>query len=197
MTAPRLLGGSACPVQGLRFWHVGDRATPLRPIGSVVPTAWRPEPDGWARARCRPWVDGGETITPAHALCTCGFSALNWPPDEEGRRAVLDRALRLLPETSTALCMLGLVEGAGLVFLHTDGWRATRARVVALEGCPRGAHLWLASTVVGHWPDVPVVALLAPRCAGAPPVPLPPAEEVLGQGLFALKPPAAHTADRR
>jgi hypothetical protein len=107
------------PLYGVRTWSVvggqGDERL-------AAPQRGTPWPDGgaWLTAHC-----GVATHdAPAHA-CGCGIHA--WHPAHGAARRVL----------GTRGAIAGVIEAAGAIELHRDGFRAERARPRALLIAPR------------------------------------------------------------
>jgi hypothetical protein len=110
MSAPPLVPS---PVYGLRTWTAVGPQGDERLAGPRQGTPW-PDDGAWLEARCPHDHDA-----PA-AGCDCGIHA--WHPGRHGARRVL--ALRWeIP---------GVVEAAGAIELHQDGFRAERGRPYAL-----------------------------------------------------------------
>lgn len=90
----------------------------LHPIGRTEMPSWTP---GWNQARCAMDID--TMVSHDHVpsrLCGCGFWAFYGP--------------QKLPRGGFSIwAYIGaVIEGAGRVYLHTEGFRAERARVKAL-----------------------------------------------------------------
>lgn len=116
MTAPPLVSS---PLYGLRTWSVAGATGDERICGPQRGTPW-PDGGAWLHARCAT----GTHDAPARA-CACGIHA--WHPGLRAARRVLGRR-GTIP---------GVVEAAGAIELHRDGFRAERARPRALLIAPR------------------------------------------------------------
>jgi hypothetical protein len=107
------------PLYGLRTWTVVGERGEERLAGPHRRTPW-PAGGAWLRSAC--------ARDPAHAApvhdCVCGIHA--WHPDQRGAR----RALATRREVA------GIVEAAGTVEVHPDGFRAERGRPHALVLVP-------------------------------------------------------------
>jgi hypothetical protein len=107
------------PVYGLRTWLVDGAAGAERLVGAHTRTAW---PPGGAR------LDAVCSIAPGHAApvpgCTCGLYA--WHPTRAAARRVC-AVRREVP---------GILEVAGAVEVHDEGFRAARGRPHALVLLP-------------------------------------------------------------
>jgi len=104
------------PLYGLRTWSVAGEDERL--AGPQQGTRW-PDGGAWLTARCA--VTSHDA--PARA-CACGIHA--WHPGRRTARRVLG-ARGAIP---------GVVEAAGAIELHRDGFRAERARPRALLVAP-------------------------------------------------------------
>jgi len=111
---------------GLRTWRpAADDAGGDRLTGAYDPTPW---PDGgdWMHAACT--AEGGHD--PPDPECACGIHALH--PSRRSARDVL----------ASRREVAGVVEGAGAIQVHEEGFRAQRARPYALFVTPgRNARL--------------------------------------------------------
>jgi hypothetical protein len=112
---PLVLG----PVYGLRTWLVEGPLGDERLVGTHLRTPW---PVGGA------WLEAGCTAEPAHPPpapgCTCGLYA--WHPS----RATARRVCAVKREVP------GVLEAAGALEVHDDGFRAERGRPHALVLLP-------------------------------------------------------------
>jgi hypothetical protein len=110
---------------GLRTWRVAcDDVRGEHLIGAYDDVPW-PDGGAWMHANC----ERGGHAAPA-AGCLCGIHA--WHPDRASARRVLARRFDLP----------GVVEAAGAIELHEEGFRAQRARPRALVALPgRNARL--------------------------------------------------------
>jgi hypothetical protein len=107
------------PLYGLRTWSVAGGHGKERLTGPQQGTPW-PGGGAWLTARCAT----GSHDAPAPA-CACGIHA--WHPGPRAARRVLGRRDTIA----------GVVEAAGAIELHRDGFRAERARPRALLVAPR------------------------------------------------------------
>jgi hypothetical protein len=107
------------PLYGLRTWSVAGGHGSERLAAPQRGTPW-PDGGAWLTARCA--VDTHDA--PARG-CACGIHA--WHPGRRAARRVLG-ARGAIP---------GVVEAAGAIELHRDGFRAERARPRALLVGPR------------------------------------------------------------
>jgi hypothetical protein len=120
MSAPPLVPS---PVYGLRTWTAVGAQREERLAGPRQGTPW-PTDGAWLEARCV-----HDHAAPA-AGCDCGIHA--WHPRARGARRVL-ASRREIP---------GVVEAAGAIELHQDGFRAERGRPYALFAGPNAnTHL--------------------------------------------------------
>jgi hypothetical protein len=169
MTAPPLVPS---PLYGLRTWSVAGAHGEERLAGPQLGTAW-PDGGAWLTAGCAT----ASHDAPARA-CACGIHA--WHPSRRTARRVLGRRDTIG----------GVVEAAGAIELHREGFRAERARPRALLVAPRanaalvrrlsaaydaeavavaGPHdvlAWCAARGYGLAPDV-VDSLLGPETVAA------------------------------
>jgi hypothetical protein len=104
---------------GLRTWRWAADAEGECLVGAYDDTRW---PDGgeWLHASCS-CADGHAAPAPD---CTCGIHA--WHPDRTSARRVL----------ASRFVLPGVVEAAGAVQVHEEGFRAERARPYALLVTP-------------------------------------------------------------
>jgi hypothetical protein len=112
------------PLYGLRTWRVATGAEGERLTGAYDGTPW---PDGgeWLHAEC----GHGDHAAP-DPDCVCGI--YGWHPDRRSARRVL----------ASRFDVPGIVEAAGAVQVHDEGFRAERARPYALVVLPgRNAKL--------------------------------------------------------
>jgi hypothetical protein len=116
MTAPPLVPS---PLFGLRTWSVAGASGEERLTAPQQGTPW-PVGGEWLHARCAT----ASHDAPARA-CACGIHA--WHPSARAARRVL----------GTRGAIAGVVEAAGAIELHRDGFRAERARPRALLVAPR------------------------------------------------------------
>lgn len=113
------------PLYGLRTWRTAVDARGECLTGVYEDTPW---PDGaaWLHASCQP---AGEHAAP-DPDCTCGIHG--WHPARTTARRVL----------ASHFDVPGIVEAAGAVQVHDEGFRAQRARPYALVVTPgRNAQL--------------------------------------------------------
>jgi hypothetical protein len=113
------------PLYGLRTWRLVADADGERLTGVAQATTW---PDGgtWLDAACG---SGGEHDAP-QPDCDCGIHA--WHPRRSSARRVL----------ASRFEVPGIVEAAGAVEVHEEGFRAQRGRPYALFVAPgRNAKL--------------------------------------------------------
>lgn len=89
----------------------------LHPIGRLEQPSWTP---GWNQARCAVGAPGADHGPVPSRRCGCGFWALYSPQDLRPGRF------------NISVDVGAVIEGAGRVYLHTEGFRAERARVKAL-----------------------------------------------------------------
>lgn len=105
----------------------------LHPVGRTEMPSWTP---GWNQAQCAMHNDTIVSHGPVPSrLCGCGFWAFYHPQD-------------LGPGFSISCDVGAVIEGAGRVYLHTEGFRAERARVkalFALKTVPTGVDLTAAA----------------------------------------------------
>jgi hypothetical protein len=110
---------------GLRTWRVAGDARGEHLIGAYDDAPW-PDGGAWLHASCE---RGGDHAAPA-AGCLCGIHA--WHPDRGSARRVLGRRFDVP----------GIVEVAGAIEVHEEGFRAQRGRPLALVVLPgRNARL--------------------------------------------------------
>ena len=107
------------PIYGLRTWSPVLVEGRERLAGTYEDVIWPPA-GAWLEAECR---RAGDHAAPAPG-CDCG--AHGWHP----RRATARRVL------STRGVLPGVIEAEGVVELHTEGFRAERARPHALFAAP-------------------------------------------------------------
>jgi hypothetical protein len=111
---------------GLRTWRPGVDDGGECLTGAYDATPW-PDAGRWLHASCA----CGCAHAPPDPECTCGVHA--WHPDRSAARRVLGRRFDLP----------GIVEAAGAIQVHDEGFRAERARPYALVVTP-GRNLMLA-----------------------------------------------------
>jgi len=140
MTAPPLVPS---PLFGLRTWSVTGGPGEERLTGPQQGTPW-PVGGEWLRASCVT----AQHDAPAPA-CACGIHA--WHPGRGAARRVLGRR-GAIP---------GVVEAAGAIELHRDGFRAERARPRALLVGPR-ANAALIARLCGAY-GAEAVSIRGPR----------------------------------
>jgi hypothetical protein len=116
MTAAPLLPS---PLYGLRTWSVAGGPGEERLAAPQRGTPW-PDGGAWLHARC----EAASHDAPAPG-CACGIQG--WHPGRRTARRVLG-ARGAIP---------GVVEAAGAIEVHEDGFRAERARPRALLIAPR------------------------------------------------------------
>jgi hypothetical protein len=120
MSAPPLVPS---PVYGLRTWTAVGPHGDERLAGPRQGTPW-PTDGAWLEARCE---QGHAAPAPG---CDCGIHA--WHPGRHGARRVLVMRREIA----------GVVEAAGAIELHQDGFRAERGRPYALfAGRNANTHL--------------------------------------------------------
>jgi hypothetical protein len=107
------------PLYGLRTWSVAGEHGDERLTGPQLRTEW-PAGGAWLTARCTTAAHDAPART-----CACGIHA--WHPGPRTARRVLGRRDTIG----------GVVEAAGAIELHRDGFRAERARPRALLVAPR------------------------------------------------------------
>jgi hypothetical protein len=113
------------PLYGLRTWRLAADADGERLTGVAQTTPW-PAGGAWLDAACR---SGGGHDAP-QADCACGIHA--WHPRRWSARRVL----------ASRFEVPGIVEAAGAVEVHEEGFRAERGRPYALFVAPgRNAKL--------------------------------------------------------
>lgn len=119
--------GTVIGYRAFRVWIYSEgNQYRLHPIGRTEMPSWTP---GWNQAKCAMNID--TMVTHGHVpsrLCGCGFWAFYNPK-------------YLGPGFSISCDMGAVIEGAGRVYLHTEGFRAERARVkvlFALKTVPTG-----------------------------------------------------------
>jgi len=113
------------PLYGLRTWRLVVDADGERLSGVAQRTLW-PEGGTWLDAACG---SGGEHAAP-QPDCDCGIHA--WHPRRSSARRVL----------ASRFEVPGVVEAAGAVEVHEEGFRAERGRPYALFLAPgRNAKL--------------------------------------------------------
>lgn len=101
----------ATPLYGLRTWSVIGEPGAERLAAPHRGTPWPPE-GAWLEAVC----EGSEAHEPPERGCNCGLHA--WHPSRRSARLVL-AGRRGIP---------GVVEAAGAIEVHDDGFRAPRGR---------------------------------------------------------------------
>jgi hypothetical protein len=110
---------------GLRTWRPAVDAGGDCLIGAYDATPW-PDGGAWLHAGCR----AGAGHRPPEPSCSCGVHA--WHPTRRSARAVL----------ASRTDIVGIVESAGAIEVHEEGFRAQRARPYALVVLPgRNARL--------------------------------------------------------
>lgn len=127
------------PLYGLRTWSVAGGRGAERLVGPQQDTPW-PEGGAWLEARC----DVAQHPAPARA-CGCGIHA--WHPGPRSARRVL----------GTRGAIAGVVEGAGAIELHREGFRAERARPRALLAGPRADAALVRRLGTAHAAEVVAV----------------------------------------
>jgi len=140
MTAPPLVPS---PLFGLRTWSVVGERGEERLSGPQQGTPW-PVGGAWLHARCAT----EQHDAPARA-CACGIHA--WHPGRRGARRVLG------PRDAVG----GVVEAAGAIELHRDGFRAERARPRALFLGPRANEALIGRLSAAYGAEA--VKVRAPR----------------------------------
>ena len=99
---------------GLRAWSVVGECGDEELVGAYEAVSW--PPGRWLEATC---TKGQVHVAPGHD-CTCGIYA--WHPRPRAARRVL----------AVRRTIGGIVEAAGAVEVHEEGFRAERARPYAL-----------------------------------------------------------------
>jgi hypothetical protein len=107
------------PLYGLRTWRLVADADGERLAGVAKGTPW-PEGGAWLHAVCG---SGGDHVAP-QADCDCGIHA--WHPRRSSARRLL----------ASRFEVPGIVEAAGAVDVHEEGFRAERGRPCALFLAP-------------------------------------------------------------
>jgi hypothetical protein len=145
VSAPALIPAA---VYGLRTWRPAVDESGEHLTGAYDAARW-PDGGAWLHATC--------TASTAHAPpepgCACGIHG--WHPDAQSARRVL-ASRRDIP---------GIVEATGAIEVHTDGFRAQRARPYALVTTPgrnakltaRLAERYAATLVAVDGPDALLV----------------------------------------
>jgi hypothetical protein len=131
------------PFHGYRVWWPRYEMGRFAGLGSIIFTKNRWPVGDWLHARC-PWgCDGAPTRG-----CSCGI----WGYAGTGRMHI-----------HGAGCVRGEVEVMGRVVVHTGGWRAQMARVVAIHDPGEGARRDVrdASRAAAELYEVPFVRLPA------------------------------------
>lgn len=140
MSAPALLPS---PLYGLRTWSVVGANGEERLSGPQQPAPW-PDGGAWLTARCARIEEHAAPV----AGCECGIHA--WHPDRRSARRVL----------ATRRAIPGVVEAGGAIEVHREGFRAERARPLALMLGP-GANAALVGRLAAAY-DAEVVPVDGP-----------------------------------
>ncbi|MBM3668242.1 MAG: hypothetical protein FJW90_12395 [Actinobacteria bacterium] len=146
---PPFFAGS---ILGVRAWVVQARlpSSAVRLGAAVASAVWEPHGE-WTESVCEPPGGGGRRHRTPAGGCSCGLYALHPRPDTVGplygeHIALHGQSVLNDPCLVEMVGPIGIVEACGRVEVHEDGFRAERARPLALIA---GAH----------WPAAPREAI--------------------------------------